>query len=432
MRIDELRVERAAAGEHARQHVGGRRKGSGAEAHPCHDHRRKRQRPAAKRRRTRIACQQALQARRLCDHVAPCMIDLQIGAVQAAPDYEGPRRAVPQAAEEHGDHQVDLPPHRAMAAAAQGDVEVVAQKARQRHVPAAPEVDDGRGLVRRIEVQRQTDAEQQGKADRHIRVSGEVEIDLRRVGERAEPGIHHPEGERFRQHESAVRRRRHAVGDQHLLRQTAGEKCQPFEHQGETQCSLAAEELRHHLAVMQHRAGDQVRKESDEQQVGAKRFLGFALRIGVDQVGDLRKGVERDAQRQHHVEHRSRNTQHGADRRRKKIRVLVIAERRQVGGERADQQQLAVWLRQVADRRVEKAADGVIAQDRTHQQRHDRRVPPAVEKKRRHAEPGNAGPRPRQALREQVTEPDDRQVEENEDRGIEQHGSGRFLALSRS
>ena len=78
---------------------------------------------------------------------------------------------------------------RAAAVAAERDVEVVAQEARQRHVPAPPEVADRHGAVGRVEVERQPQAEHQREADRHVGVAGEVEIDLQRVGAGGDPGL---------------------------------------------------------------------------------------------------------------------------------------------------------------------------------------------------------------------------------------------------
>ena len=57
----------------------------------------------------------------------------------------------------------------------------------ERDVPAPPQLDDAARSQRRVEVQRQQDAEHARDADRHIRIAGEIEIDLERVGERAAP-----------------------------------------------------------------------------------------------------------------------------------------------------------------------------------------------------------------------------------------------------
>ena len=61
-------------------------------------------------------------------------------ALVDAPEHERPGRAVPEAAEDHRQHQVAVGPQRAAAAAAQRDVEVVAQPVREADVPAVPEV----------------------------------------------------------------------------------------------------------------------------------------------------------------------------------------------------------------------------------------------------------------------------------------------------
>ena len=76
------------------------------------------------------------------------VLDDERRAVQRAPQHERPRRAVPQAAEHHRDHQVAVRPRSVPAAvAAERDVEEVAQEARERHVPAPPEVAEARRAV---------------------------------------------------------------------------------------------------------------------------------------------------------------------------------------------------------------------------------------------------------------------------------------------
>ena len=69
----------------------------------------------------------------------------------------------------------------ALAVAAERDVEVVAEPARERHVPAPPEVLQRDGRVRRREVLRELEPEQKRDADRDVRVAAEVGEDLHRV-----------------------------------------------------------------------------------------------------------------------------------------------------------------------------------------------------------------------------------------------------------
>ena len=133
------------------------------------------------------------------------------------PDDERPRRAVPEAAEEHRDRSRLRTVCAAPARAAERDEQVVAEPERQRHVPAPPEVRDVHRLVRRVEVLREAEAEQQREADRHVRVAGEVEVELERVAERRRPaGRRAPSVVVAR--EQRVDVRRELVRDQQLLR----------------------------------------------------------------------------------------------------------------------------------------------------------------------------------------------------------------------
>src|SRR5262249_15015456 len=82
-------------------------------------------------------------------------------------------------------HQVGIAPRASAPAAAEGKVKVVAQKARQGHVPAPPEIDDVVSLVRRVEVERQVEVEKLCQADGHVGVSREDDRELRGLHESA-------------------------------------------------------------------------------------------------------------------------------------------------------------------------------------------------------------------------------------------------------
>ena len=145
----------------------------------------------------------------------PGVVDHQVSAVQAAPEDEGPRGAVPQAAQEHGDHHVDVTTWAALAAAAERDVQVVLQEPRQGHVPAAPEVDDAGGLVRRVEIDRQRHAENARQSDGHVGIAGKVKVDLKGVGQHPAPGLE--KGRRAGGGEDGNRVNRDTVCDDDLL-----------------------------------------------------------------------------------------------------------------------------------------------------------------------------------------------------------------------
>ena len=64
---------------------------------------------------------------------------------------------------------------------------------------------------------------------------------------------------------------------------------------------------RHDLAIMQDRAGDQMREEGHERGVVDQATIPGGALFDVDQVADLREREERDAERQDHVVKRQRD-----------------------------------------------------------------------------------------------------------------------------
>ena len=99
-----------------------------------------------------------------------------------APEHERPGRAVPEAADDHRQHQVAVERSRAAAAAAQRDVEVVAEPGREADVPAGPEVLRAGGEVGQVEVQGQLEAQALGDPPGRVGVAREVAVDLEREG----------------------------------------------------------------------------------------------------------------------------------------------------------------------------------------------------------------------------------------------------------
>src|SRR5215510_10120430 len=96
----------------------------------------------------------------------------QQAPVVAAPDDEVPAGPVPKPAEEHREDEVPVGLEPAVTVPPEGDVEVVAEPARERHVPASPEVRDAGGQIRPREVQGEVEAEEPCAPDRHVRVPG--------------------------------------------------------------------------------------------------------------------------------------------------------------------------------------------------------------------------------------------------------------------
>ena len=75
---------------------------------------------------------------------------------------------MPEAAEAHRRHQIDVAPRRALPVPAKRDVEVVAQPARKGHVPATPEVAGVHRAVWTVEVPGQFDAEHAREPQSHV------------------------------------------------------------------------------------------------------------------------------------------------------------------------------------------------------------------------------------------------------------------------
>ena len=159
------------------------------------------------------------------------MVGAQHGPVQGSPYDKGPARAVPCAADKHGQKEVAVLHETPFAVAAKGNVQKIAQPGTQGNVPAPPEIHDARGLVRRVEVFRQAKAEHEAKADGHIRIAGKVEVELEGIAERSQPCLGPADGKGlFRRIEHGVGVYGQPVGQQHFFGKTNGEKRKALRH----------------------------------------------------------------------------------------------------------------------------------------------------------------------------------------------------------
>ena len=85
---------------------------------------------------------------------------------------------MPDAREQLDNEEVeDLTPE-ALPVAAEGDIDILPEPAREGHVPAPPELGDGGGDIRVVEVLRKVEAQHLAHADAHHGVAGKVEIEL--------------------------------------------------------------------------------------------------------------------------------------------------------------------------------------------------------------------------------------------------------------
>src|SRR4051812_44415950 len=92
-------------------------------------------------------------------HLAPTGLHGQKRAVKQSPEHEGPARSVPEPAQEERKQNIRQLARRAAAIASERNVDIVAQKAGQRHVPAAPKLRNRVRAIRGVEVARELDGE---------------------------------------------------------------------------------------------------------------------------------------------------------------------------------------------------------------------------------------------------------------------------------
>ena len=254
-------------------------------------------------------------------------------AVVEPPEDEVPARAVPEPGQQPHGQQVEI---LVLPVAAERDVDVIPEEAREGDVPPPPELGGGAGDIGVVKVLLIVEAEHPPQPDGHVGVAGEVVIDLQSEHRRAEPRPADREARGGGQQE-LVREGARGVGDEHLFRQPEADPRQPLREgdgvgrpRGDLPChvGVAHDGARHQLVV--HRQVEQV-------------IDGVGLRPGVpavdvDDVGDRLEGVEGDADGQRESGHRKGGAQQGVQVLDEKAAVLEGAEQpeveRQRGGER--------------------------------------------------------------------------------------------------
>src|SRR5579872_5605214 len=110
------------------------------------------------------------------------LVDRQPAAVQRAPHHEFPRRAVPDATQQHRDHQIAVGFQPAVAIAAERFVEVVAQPGAERDVPALPELSEAQRAVGLVEIAWEAETAQRRQRDRDVGIGAEIAVDLHGIG----------------------------------------------------------------------------------------------------------------------------------------------------------------------------------------------------------------------------------------------------------
>ena len=111
----------------------------------------------------------------------PYLVETEEDTVNTAPEDEVEGSTVPKTSEEHGHEEVEVLTELAVTVTSKGDVEIVLEPGGEADVPTAPELGDGLGLVRAVEVLGKLETEQEGNTYRHVGVAREVAVNLEGV-----------------------------------------------------------------------------------------------------------------------------------------------------------------------------------------------------------------------------------------------------------
>ena len=210
---------------------------------------------------------------------------------------------MPQAGDQERDQQVQPPPAFALAVAAEGNIQVVAEPGGQRDVPARPEVADARRQIRRVEVLHQVETEDLRRADRDHGIAAEIAVDLQRKGQSRQQQRHAAEGHVVVPH--GVHEDRCPVGDDHLQEEAPDHQDGALCHALRIPQFLFVGVL--HLGQQIFRALDrpchELREERHEQSIAQEISLGLRVAaVHVDDVAQRLERVERDADGQQQVQ----------------------------------------------------------------------------------------------------------------------------------
>ncbi len=229
------------------------------------------------------------EAQFLCE--AGKSLDEEQEEIEKSPAEEGPIRPVPESCQRPHGEEIEHPPRLAAPVSAQGKVHIVPEPGAQGHVPAAPEFGGASGNIGIVEVFREFESEHFSQTDGHVRVAGEIKINLQRVRQRAEPGGGHGEGHAGA--ENVIRHLRHIVGNQNLLRQAIDEALHAVAKV--RQRLPAVHDLLLDGVVADDRAGDELREERDVEAHIPHTLLRLRLAVvNVKEIGQELEGEERN------------------------------------------------------------------------------------------------------------------------------------------
>ena len=195
-------------------------------------------------------------------------------------------------------------------------------------MPPPPEFGDAPGDIGVVEVAHELKAQHPSQAYRHIRIAGEVKVDLDGKGQHAQPGPGH--GQVPRRHGLvALPQHAHVVGDEHLFSQADDEH---LDAGGKLLHGAGpAVDLISQILVFDDRAGDQLGEQGNEGAEVDQRPLGPGVPpVDIDGVAHGLEGVKGDADGQMDVQDRHEVQPHRLKGGGQKVPVFKKAQQRQV------------------------------------------------------------------------------------------------------
>ena len=104
-----------------------------------------------------------------------------------APADEIPACSVPHSRCKEDDQKIHIRPNLPLPVSSKRNVQILLKPGAERNVPSLPEFTDGRADVGVVEVLQKLKAEHSAESDGHIRVTGEIIVNLQGIGQRTQP-----------------------------------------------------------------------------------------------------------------------------------------------------------------------------------------------------------------------------------------------------
>ena len=248
--------------------------------------------------------------------------------VQHTPQNKGPGSAVPQAADQKGQKQIQISTDSTLAVSTQRAVDIGAQRPAEGDVPPAPEYGNALRAVRRPEILGDIDVEHLSQTNGHVRIAAEIKINLEGIGERGCPcGT---ETKTFGV-EAIFYKQCQRIGDHDFLEKTDAEHIDAPGEIVSIECPAAEIlELGDHFTVQHNGTRYQLGEEQDKNAVIPKGFQGCFLVPNRDQEGQLLESEETDAQRKDDVLQMEGRGEYRIDIGDKEIVVLEVAQQTHV------------------------------------------------------------------------------------------------------